>query len=91
MQHHSGGYCSTFRSIKRVSDDGMSERSHVQSQLMGAPGLRVQFHPALMAIVIQFLPAGEGITALCMTDHLQRAVRPVNTNRQVNAAAASGY
>ena len=73
-------------SVERVAEDGMTKGLHVHAELMGAPGFRDELDAAgvLFGQFIQDAVAGQRRLAVLEIDPVQRAVRPVDKQRQID-------
>ena len=74
--------------IERVAEDGMTKSLHMHAELMGAPGFRDELDAAgvLFGQFIQDAVAGQRRLAVLEIDPVQRTVRSVDEQRQIDFA-----
>jgi hypothetical protein len=76
--------------IKPVAEDRVTDGLHVDPQLVAAAGQRAQFDAGRRRFARQNPPIGARRFSAIVIDHLQRTVRPVDDQRQVDAASVLG-
>ena len=63
-------FASKVRVIEGIAHNWVSDLLHMNSQLVGAPGIRIQGHARLAAFNAHFSPARQRVTPLAVADHL---------------------
>ena len=84
MQHEPRMLCRRPRGIERIAEDHMPQRQHMHPQLMRPPGLGRQPHPALAIARLEHPVFSERRPPRLVTDLLQRPVRPIHDERQID-------
>ena len=86
MQHQARIIPRRASGIKRVTQDRVAQCQHMHTQLMRPAGFRHQPHAGFATLGAHRLPVGDGLFAVLMINHLQRPVRPIHDQGQIDGA-----